>query len=706
MTKRKNKGAKKASRNARRIGRPPKKTAAHRIRHIPVKPAMTLDTTAYQRYHDELADLLEQAHELPRLLPESASKIDLARRKLYQNQFEITLVGEFQGGKSTTFNNFCDGREISPRGRAGGGLKTSGCIIRAQNLADPTEDEHAIVRWRGPDELLMGFADILEAKLVGSDASNLVSSDETKEASALTSSDGRKRIQEAARSQIKQHEADPASFDPEGLGRVDLIRFALIVARFYDDPIIRKLRDRTEFTIGETRSLVTFPEDWEIRWEASGWRPEAFTPEEIAFCFVAAVDCHLHSPNLARLGCAITDCPGLFASAWDTKVAREAINRADAVLYLVSGDRSLGLSDLKCLRTLPLADGMILVGANVRNLSWDNARRVLDSDRALLVSRGLHIESDNVRSFHAAMALFSKHLELGIEKLDSSTLAALKNDLGLAQSADGLAVRQKLAKKLAHWLEAVDPSDDGNDCDVPALDAYEKSQMPALIDQVERFILSTKAGSTLIGNAKRVRSALKETEGSLRRLEENIKRTLAERNQEVELAQKALDDFENRAKNDIKRFGSDAPTRLANSFWVRLDEKKDEFVIDLAKQAGQRIRGEQSKLRKAKTLIDELTSLARERFSVFIGRQGLFWLADIRRRNNEVYQNTVLEPLRKVHAALGSYWKEVQEKRIPTLDDIEIPVLDSVDFGERLELPDSFVDDLGKIAETIRARGF
>ena len=62
----------------------------------------------------------------------------------------IVLIGDFQFGKSTTFNAICDGRELSPHGV---GLKTSGCPITACNLEDNEEKEYAELFWRSPKEL-------------------------------------------------------------------------------------------------------------------------------------------------------------------------------------------------------------------------------------------------------------------------------------------------------------------------------------------------------------------------------------------------------------------------------------------------------------------------------------------------------------------------------------------------------------------------
>ena len=74
---------------------------------------------------DELERYVQYKSRLVKLIDEFLTKRDIVdpegnfieglidtRKKLNESQFEIALVGEFQGGKSTTFNMLCGGREI------------------------------------------------------------------------------------------------------------------------------------------------------------------------------------------------------------------------------------------------------------------------------------------------------------------------------------------------------------------------------------------------------------------------------------------------------------------------------------------------------------------------------------------------------------------------------------------------------------------
>ena len=122
----------------------------------------------YETRRNELLKLLERTTglEIPK---EYAKELADIRKKCLENQFEIVLVAQFQGGKSTTFNTLCDGRDLSPRGLGGGGIKTSAAIISAQNISDGETkngmDEWAEITFKSKYEIQYGMFDILHETL-------------------------------------------------------------------------------------------------------------------------------------------------------------------------------------------------------------------------------------------------------------------------------------------------------------------------------------------------------------------------------------------------------------------------------------------------------------------------------------------------------------------------------------------------------------
>ena len=99
---------------------------------------------------------------------EAASLLDIPREdgvpviadKVSNDIFSLVLIGAFQSGKSTLFNYLCDGRELSPVGPGGGGIRTSGCRVSAHCIEEGSE-EYAIISWRSADELLRSLGNKL-----------------------------------------------------------------------------------------------------------------------------------------------------------------------------------------------------------------------------------------------------------------------------------------------------------------------------------------------------------------------------------------------------------------------------------------------------------------------------------------------------------------------------------------------------------------
>ena len=81
-----------------------------------IETMKTMTPEVYENKRNELIALLgEVIKDAPAIEGKTRDELDATIDRLKRNSFEIVLVGEFQGGKSTTFNAMC-GREISPMG--------------------------------------------------------------------------------------------------------------------------------------------------------------------------------------------------------------------------------------------------------------------------------------------------------------------------------------------------------------------------------------------------------------------------------------------------------------------------------------------------------------------------------------------------------------------------------------------------------------
>ena len=219
----------------------------------------------YENLKDELTGLFTDAVNIKSLKPKTISMLEQRLRKIQEDEFEIVLVGEFQGGKSTTFDALCDGRELSP---TGSGIKTSGCIVTAQNMADADEPEKAFVQWRNSNELVDGF-NLLLPQLASIDGKRFggISSLELGTKIDLEKQSDRELILEAVSREWKLWEKAKERYDPEQKGKLDVVRIASIVAHYYDHQHLKELRTQHEFKPEDVGRLVVFPQDWEERWK-------------------------------------------------------------------------------------------------------------------------------------------------------------------------------------------------------------------------------------------------------------------------------------------------------------------------------------------------------------------------------------------------------------------------------------------------------
>ena len=257
------------------------------------------ESDRYSDFRDKLVRILDEFLDKGiDVYGQYAPELSAIRKRLHENQFEIALIGEFQGGKSTTFNMLCDGREISPRGLNGGGIKTSAAVITAQNI-DGNETRNGLTEWA--------------------------------EIEWLNVDEIRKRIREALLNFLTPEENIPttceefeqkisAAWKEKPIGdELEILRIATLQFRLLAGKNLDRITADKIVAIDKFQSLVKFPKNWETRW-ADGMNAD-FSEEEILFTIVDSVLVRIHSDSLAKIGCRITDCPGLFVSRWDTERA-------------------------------------------------------------------------------------------------------------------------------------------------------------------------------------------------------------------------------------------------------------------------------------------------------------------------------------------------------------------------------------------------
>ena len=486
----------------------------------------------YEFRRNELLGLLNEASALN--VPEKyGDELRQTMRKCQENAFEIALVGEFQGGKSTTFDALCDGRDISPRGLKGGGIKTSAAVISAQNIAgDETKDglsEWAEVSFKSPEEIALGLSTILRAPLMDSpelrSLNNHLSDEEYENAIVLDDSFPKlvdlnnpecvellKRTAGAIWKRWRSDRANALTTD-----QFDQLCVATLQLRFFGVEEYQQLLSKTTLPVDQFQKLVAFPRDWEKR-RLNGETAQ-FSFDEVAFVFVKSVLVRLHSENLGRLGCRITDCPGLFANAFDTSVAESAIRHADAAWYLMDGQMQIGDADKKAIRKIADwgLDGKIQATANIRT-DWDvKSTEILDATKSILDSMGMKFE---VIPYNARLAFLAVQGELMLKhpdrlsELDKANMAIdAKVNSGDSPCSS---MWVKMVKRIGSFMGLEDVKSI-TAMDAPSVNlARDASRLDDIIHRLNNDMVPLKAESILVNRgSKRAAAALAAYEGIL-----------------------------------------------------------------------------------------------------------------------------------------------------------------------------------------------
>ena len=77
--------------------------------------------------------------------------------------------------------------------------------------------------------------------------------------------------------------------------KLDLLRFAMIVLAYYDDPTLKNLQKRDKFEPQEIESCLKFPNDFEKRWNkcfnnySQNLTKEEFILQEVMYAFIEEV---------------------------------------------------------------------------------------------------------------------------------------------------------------------------------------------------------------------------------------------------------------------------------------------------------------------------------------------------------------------------------------------------------------------------------
>ena len=529
----------------------------------------------FQKRRDEVLNFIRQEakpllQEITQLLHAKDDTYKLPEKELEQSRFTLALVGAFQSGKSTFFNYLCDGRELSPVGPGGGGIRTSGCRVAAHSLRDG-EKEHAEVTWRSAAQLVDSFGAVLRDCYDGQViTTELINLDDKK-----------------SRAELEKKAWDALGSSDINGDNKELLRFAMVVAHFYPEYQQHCREMRSACSLAKAVKLSSYPQDWDDLWrkvrEANGRMNGIITKDMVAFAFCGGVDMYLDSGNLSALGCSIVDCPGLFASKWDTRIATECIENSNAILYMFRGDKSMTQQDLEALHNCINLGGRdkLIFGANLHTDRKNWNRIVEKSIKPKLKEPGLDFVNPVVHEFHSALALRSRELfmlELG--QLCPTSRAAIEYDMELEEYPkpyDDKAVKEFIsiqledyAKNLVGKIEARNLEDDF----FTPVNLENESGAQQFLQAANNKVVKKRAVSILVNEgAVHVRRSLEKASKNMQYQIELLSQGVEAARRDLEQQQNDIDDFE-----ESRRLACDAvDTKLSAVRGTLLDHYNKVF---------------------------------------------------------------------------------------------------------------------------------
>ena len=561
-------------------------------------------TRWYKAKHDQLLDLLRRAVEAP--APERHNEaLKAVDAKCKEDQFDVVLLGEFQYGKSTTLDTLCGGREMSPQGE--GTTPTSAVPVSIQSLGSDEPEEWGEIRFKSKRELASELFDTFEGELSQEESSHPLKAH-------IVQGDGsiRDRFCDGFDFDNQEHLAAAraalqdawARYGESGNSKFafssrqrQLMEVMTLVVRFYDTDDYRKMLETTRLGVGDIGGYVWFPSDWS-QGASRGFGYEV-SFDDARFAFVEAAILHLRSSFLEELGCRVTDCPGLDASAYDKEVTRRALLRADGVLFVHRCTKMVGASTLgnlfEFVRDTGRTDKTILA-LNLWGISR-NAAVVPGIDRrgrptpSIVGASEQQIRNDGygfpVIWCHVLLAYLAA---LGERKLRSCVPFAIEDRRWLAEKA---ALQDEGQSDDSLWAAAVDntnslfkiPELNGISAldDVAVAAIRKASNFDALIAAVSETVLREKTGSILVDNGSvKALETLRAHEHELKLKKEEAERSEKECAEDVESAKRDLQDFSNEAKELIEnsRFQSSQKNDVAALARDLVDETIEGTFLD------------------------------------------------------------------------------------------------------------------------------
>ncbi len=609
------------------------------------------ETERYMKYKNQLISFINELVLMKNDIDPNGRYIaELLKTKkaLQESQFDIVLIGEFQGGKSTTFNMLCGGREISPRGLNGGGVKTSSAVITVQNI-DGNETKHGLsewaeIVWLSEEDLKRRIKDVLD-NFKGEYESSI--KDES----------------------ISQLLGIAWSNNLDG-DELDKLRIATLQYRVLSKGLYEKIVKNTIYPIDKFQHLVKFPEDWEGKW-MNGQNAQ-FNDEEMLFSCIDRVLVRLHAPQLGRLGCRVTDCPGLFVSKWDTDRAMDVMKSSHAIWYLFNGEKQIDEKARGVLRLIKdnKWEDKCFFSINVRK-SEQASRRILETDQSILKANKFN--SENVFLYNAFLSFRAWQLcqmandtvpERDLKCLAEEAVDYTEEELSEDRKKRIEAMKELICEQL-YPLKLGKLADEIQSPDIKVEDCFDKifkvSKVEEIESSIQKMVIINRAFAILNNQGSRIcKNVLQAIEGELIRCEAEASKNDTEAKHEIDNARSKYIEFKQYAEDLFEFLGEDS---LDLSMTEEFFNKNSEEIRKTLTERGKEICKSEWHgfkhlssygVNKAteKKISDEFTRLIKSKLNVFLSPKEL--------QNNNFYMKRMIEPLLAKIEKVKKKFEEIQ----------------------------------------------
>lgn len=562
-------------------------------------PTMKVTTTTtqneYIRLKDKVVDLMEETQGVLDAVQKEcaldADRYKLPIEKIEGDRMTLTLVGEFQSGKSTMFNYLCGGKELSPCGRGTGGIATSACQVVASALPAGEKKDYAEVTWRNKKDIV----GVLESYHIVSEDGQF-----KPEEFDLDKKKCRDKVEQYLLEKLVHKPSQNVKLKPEERNR---FRHALILSHFYDMFRARiELGEERIEEVKQARCYASYPHLYESRYneevEKDG-KPldKVFTEEEVAFAFCKKLHYYVDSEYLKRERIDVEDCPGLFANECDTDVANECIKNTDAILFGIKGESSLSEQCVEALtkcRAQLGADDRLFFGANVKGKTLNDWKRNVKKDCVQKIE-GVGFVEPELYDYHTALALRS--LEYGLipgPGLEEYTCEAIRESI--ESEGKKLSCEEYLGEKIERFVydfldQKIDEYKDENNR-IKWQETLKESQVPDFINVIQTEIPLRKAHALLQGQGtKKVSMLLDYAKGKAKDRIKELEQGVEQRKRELGEKEELLEKFQSvtsKCTDEIDDSAVAFQTELANwlsgrigSYYEKRAEELKQKLTDL-----------------------------------------------------------------------------------------------------------------------------